>query len=59
MMAGLPKTFSHRSITARLVAMTAASAVFMVLFAFTFLSIARKQLIAERTEKAHAPHRGR
>jgi methyl-accepting chemotaxis protein len=44
----------QRSIAARLAAMTAACALFMVLVAVTVLLIARAELMAERDERAHA-----
>ena len=53
-MAGLPRVFAPRSITAKLTLMAAAGALFMVLVAITVLLIARSELVAERTEKAHA-----
>ena len=53
-MARLFTAFIRGSIATRLALMTAVSAVFMVLLAVTFLSIARAGLIAERSEKAHA-----
>src|ERR1700692_3338958 len=43
-----------RSIAAKLTAMAVAGAFFMVFVAFTVLFIARAELAAERTEKAHA-----
>jgi len=43
-----------RSVVARLVAMSAVGVLCMVLVAVTVLSIARAELVAERTEKAHA-----
>ena len=43
-----------RSISARLTAMAVAGALFMVFVACTVLFIARAELAAERTEKAHA-----
>src|SRR5579863_3924091 len=43
-----------RSISAKLTAMTAASALFMVLIAVTVILIARAELVSERTERAHA-----
>jgi methyl-accepting chemotaxis protein len=45
---------SLRSIAAKLAAMAVAGAVFMALVAVTVLLIARSELVAERTEKAHA-----
>jgi len=53
-MARLPRVFAPRSITAKLTLMAAAGALFMVLVAITVLLIARSELVAERTEKAHA-----
>ena len=53
-MARLLKLVTHRSISAKLAVMTAASAISMVLLAVTFLLTARAELIAERTQKAHA-----
>ena len=53
-MARLLKLVTHRSISAKLPVMTAASAISMVLLAVTFLLTARAELIAERTQKAHA-----
>jgi methyl-accepting chemotaxis protein len=46
--------FALRSIAAKLVAMAAAGMIFMVCVAVTVLLIARGELVAERTEKAHA-----
>ena len=46
--------FSLRSIAAKLIAMAIAGAIFMILVAATVLSIARNELVAERSEKAHA-----
>ena len=48
------KLFSNRSIAVKLAAMTIVGAVCMALVATTVLLIARSQLLAERTEKAHA-----
>src|ERR1700689_4093545 len=48
------RAFVHWTITAKLAAMTAASAVFMVLISVTVLLIARSELVSERIEKAHA-----
>ena len=56
-MARLPRVFTPRSITAKLAVMAAAGALFMVLVAVTVLLIARRELVAERTEKA--PRGGR
>jgi methyl-accepting chemotaxis protein len=53
-MARLLKLVTHRSISAKLAVMTAASAISMVLLAVTFLLTARAELIAERIQKAHA-----
>ena len=50
----LLKILALRSIAARLTAMAVAGAVFMVFVAVTVLLIARAELAAERTEKAHA-----
>jgi len=50
----LHKLFAHRSIAAKLSGMAIAGACFMALIAVTVLSIARTELVAERTEKAHA-----
>jgi methyl-accepting chemotaxis protein len=50
----LVNLLSLRSISARLAAMTIASAIFMALVAITVLLIARGELVAERTERAHA-----
>jgi methyl-accepting chemotaxis protein len=46
--------FSNRSIGVKLAAMTAVGAICMALVAVTVLLIARNQLVAERTERAHA-----
>jgi methyl-accepting chemotaxis protein len=46
--------FSNRSIGVKLAAMTAVGAICMALVAVTVLVIARNQLVAERTERAHA-----
>lgn len=46
--------FAHWSIAMKLAAMAAAGTLFMVLVAVTVLQIARAELIAERTERAHA-----
>ena len=48
------KFFSERSISAKLIVMAAAGAICMVMVAVTVLLIGRSELIAERTEKAHA-----
>src|SRR6201992_3906525 len=48
------KLFSNRSIAVKLAAMTIVGAVCMALVATTVLLVARSQLLAERTEKAHA-----
>ena len=53
-MAMLKNVFAHRSIAAKLAAMSIAGALCMALVAITVLLIARAELIAERTEKAHA-----
>jgi methyl-accepting chemotaxis protein len=53
-MAKLKNVFAHRSIAAKLAAMSIAGALCMALVAITVLLIARSELIAERTEKAHA-----
>jgi methyl-accepting chemotaxis protein len=53
-MAKLKNVFAHRSIAAKLAAMSIAGALCMALVAITVLLIARAELIAERTEKAHA-----
>jgi len=53
-MPALKTAFSLRSIGARLAIMTFVGAVCMALVASTVLWIARGQLVAERTEKAHA-----
>jgi methyl-accepting chemotaxis protein len=50
----MPNFFKTRSIAAKLAAMTIVGAICMGLVAATVLLIARNQLIAERTEKAHA-----
>src|SRR5665213_1018321 len=46
--------FALRSIAAKLIAMAAASVLFMVFVAVTVLYIAHNELAAERVEKAHA-----
>jgi methyl-accepting chemotaxis protein len=48
------KLVAQHSIAAKLAAMAAASALFMVLVALTVLFIARGELATERTERAHA-----
>jgi len=48
------RAFVHWTITAKLAAMAAAGALFMVLISVTVLLIARAELAAERIEKAHA-----
>ncbi len=53
-MAKLLNMFAHRSIAAKLAAQTIAGALGMGLVAITVLLIARAELIAERTERAHA-----
>ena len=53
-MAKLLDTVTHGSIAAKLAFMTAASVLFMVLLSVTCLLIARAELVAERTERAHA-----
>lgn len=53
-MARLLGFFTQRSIAARLTLMATAGALFMVLVAVTVLLIARGDLVAERTERAHA-----
>jgi methyl-accepting chemotaxis protein len=53
-MPALKNLFSFRSIGAKLAIMTVVGAFCMALVASTILWIARSQLIAERTEKAHA-----
>jgi methyl-accepting chemotaxis protein len=53
-MAAARTLFGFRSITSKLATMAAAATVFMVLVAVTVLLIARGELMAERTEKAHA-----
>ena len=50
----LLKLVAQHSIAAKLAAMAAASALFMVLVALTVLFIARGELATERTERAHA-----
>jgi methyl-accepting chemotaxis protein len=50
----MAQLFSHRSIAAKLAAMTIIGAICMALVAATVLLIARSQLVAERAEKAHA-----
>src|ERR1700760_3436277 len=53
-MPGMPKRLSNRSIAVKLAAMTVVGAICMALVAATVLLIARNQLVAERTERAHA-----
>jgi methyl-accepting chemotaxis protein len=53
-MAKLKNIFAHRSIAAKLTVMSVAGALGMALVAITVLVIARAELVAERTEKAHA-----
>ena len=53
-MTRLLKLIAQRSIAAKLTAMAVAGAVFMVLIALTVLLVARNELVAERTERAHA-----
>jgi methyl-accepting chemotaxis protein len=53
-MAKLMNIFAHRSIAAKLTVMSIAGALGMALVAITVLVIARAELVAERTEKAHA-----
>jgi methyl-accepting chemotaxis protein len=53
-MAQLKNIFAHRSIAAKLTVMSVAGAIGMALVAITVLLIARAELVAERTEKAHA-----
>ena len=53
-MAILTNLFAHRSIAAKLTVMSIAGALGMALVAITVLVIARTELIAERTQKAHA-----
>jgi methyl-accepting chemotaxis protein len=53
-MAKLNNIFTHRSIAAKLTAVSITGAVGMALVAITVLMIARAELVAERTEKAHA-----
>jgi methyl-accepting chemotaxis protein len=53
-MAKLQNLFAHRSIAAKLTVMSIAGALGMALVAITVLMIARSELVAERTEKAHA-----
>jgi methyl-accepting chemotaxis protein len=53
-MAKLKNIFAHRSIAAKLAAMSIAGALGMALVAVTVLLVARDELITERTEKAHA-----
>ena len=53
-MGKLSKTVSEISISAKLILMAVAGAIFMVLVAVVVLLISRSELIAERTEKAHA-----
>jgi methyl-accepting chemotaxis protein len=53
-MTRLLNLFAHRSIAAKLSTLALAGAVFMGLIAVTVLFIARGELVAERTEKAHA-----
>jgi methyl-accepting chemotaxis protein len=48
------KLFSNRPIAHKLAAMTVVGAICMALVATTVLLFARSQLVAERTEKAHA-----
>src|ERR1700744_4669173 len=48
------KLFSNRSIAVKLASMTLVGALCMAMVATTVLLIARSQLVAERTEKAHA-----
>jgi methyl-accepting chemotaxis protein len=50
----LLKLVAQRSIAAKLTAMAVVGAVFMVLIALTVLLVARNELVAERTERAHA-----
>ena len=54
MMTKLLNLFSNRSIASKLAAMTIVGAICMALVATSVLLVARNQLIAERTEKAHA-----
>jgi methyl-accepting chemotaxis protein len=49
-----PSLFSNRPIAVKLMTMTIVGAACMALVAATVLWIARSQLVAERTEKAHA-----
>jgi methyl-accepting chemotaxis protein len=53
-MGRLLSAFRHGTISARLAAMAAAGAVFMVLIAVAVLAVARDELKADRVEKAHA-----
>jgi methyl-accepting chemotaxis protein len=53
-MAKLMNIFAHRSIAAKLTVMSIAGALGMAFVANTVLLIARAELVAERTEKAHA-----
>jgi methyl-accepting chemotaxis protein len=53
-MAKLMNIFAHRSIAAKLTVMSIAGALGMAFVAITVLVIARVELVAERTEKAHA-----
>jgi methyl-accepting chemotaxis protein len=53
-MAKLMNIFAHRSIAAKLTVMSIAGALGMAFVAITVLLIARAELVAERTEKAHA-----
>jgi methyl-accepting chemotaxis protein len=53
-MAKLKNIFAHRSIAAKLTVMSIAGALGMAFVAITVLLIARAELVAERTEKAHA-----
>jgi methyl-accepting chemotaxis protein len=53
-MTKLLNIFAHRSIAAKLAAMSIAGALGMALVAVTVLLIARGELVAERIEKAHA-----